>query len=368
MINFRISVILLLVFVLLQGTLGYADQVDQDHLATHENNAAAHADSNEGFNPGEMIIHHIMDAHDWHLWDWNGHPVSFPLPIIIYDEARGLAVFSSSRFEHGATTYNGYGIDNEKIKAVNANGEIDLEATSKIWDLSITKNAFALLISVGLLLLIFITIARRYKKHPDEAPKGMQALLEPVILFVRDDVAKVSIKHNYERYMPYLLTIFFFIWINNIMGLIPFIPGGANVTGNVAVPMVLALFTFVITLAVGNKHYWQHILWMPGVPVVIKPLMMVIELAGVFIKPIVLVIRLFANITAGHIVILVFISLIFIFGENGQSTTGGLIASVPATAFAIFLNILEILVGAIQAYVFTLLSAVYFGMATDDGH
>jgi F-type H+-transporting ATPase subunit a len=366
--NYRISRILLLVFVLVQGTLGYAGQVVQEPLPSHENNADAHSTEHEEWTAGSMIIHHIMDAHEWHLWDWNGHPVSFPLPIIIYDEARGLLVFSSSRFEHGTATYNGYGIDHEKIEAVDANGEIDVEATSKIWDLSITKNAFALLISVGLMLFIFISVASRYKKHPDQAPKGMQALLEPIILFVRDDIAKVSIKHNYERYMPYLLTIFFFIWINNIMGLIPFIPGGANVTGNVAVPMVMALFTFVITLAVGNKHYWQHILWMPGVPVAIKPLMMVIELAGVFIKPIVLVIRLFANITAGHIVILVFISLIFIFGDNGTSNTGGLIASIPATAFAIFLNMLEILVGAIQAYVFTLLSAVYFGMATDDGH
>ena len=356
----RISKILLLVFVLLQSTFSFAN-----------NEGPAHADHHavkEDFNAGSMILHHIKDAHDWHVMDWGGHPISIPLPIIIYNEEKGLSVFSSGRFKHGTATYDGYGIEHDHIYVVSANGGVDEEATAKIWDLSITKNAFAIIFSMGLMLLIFISIARRYKNNPGEAPKGLQALLEPVIMFVRDDIAKASIKHNYERYMPYLLTIFFFIWINNILGLIPLFPGGANTTGNVAIPLVMALFTFLITLAVGNKHYWMHILWMPGVPIAIKPLMTAIELAGVFIKPTVLVIRLFANITAGHIVILVFISLIFIFGDNGNSLTGGLVAAIPATAFAIFLNMLEILVGAIQAYVFTLLSAVYFGMATDDGH
>jgi len=368
--NRKIAKILLLVFVLLQGTFSFADNQEP----SHSNNEADHPTEHEEWTAGSMIMHHIMDAHEWHVWDdWElwGMSVSawsIPLPIILYDEDRGLTMFSSSEFQHGTKAFKEYAIADEHIYAVGPNGEKDEAATAMIWDLSLTKNAVALLFSVGLMLLIFLSVARRYKKHPDEAPKGLQALMEPIILFVRDDVAKMAIKHNYERYMPYLLTIFFFIWINNIMGLIPFFPGGANVTGNVAVPMVMALFTFIITLAIGNKHYWQHILWMPGVPVAIKPLMMVIELAGVFIKPIVLVIRLFANITAGHIVILVFISLIFIFGEHGTSTTGGLIAAIPAIAFAIFLNILEILVGAIQAYVFTLLSAVYFGMATDDGH
>ena len=362
--NRKIPKILLLVFVLLQGTLAFANNEEPSHPA----NKAAHSEGQEEWSAGTMIMHHIMDAHDWHLWDWNDQPVSIPLPIIIYDEARGLSVFSSSNFDHGHAAHEGYVLQHEKILAVNADGTINEEASAKIWDFSLTKNAVALLFSVALMLLIFLSVARKYKTNRDEAPKGLQALIEPIILFVRDDVAKMAIKHNYERYMPYLLTIFFFIWINNIMGLIPIIPGGANVTGNVAIPLVMALFTFAITLAVGNKHYWQHILWMPGVPVAIKPLMMVIELLGVFIKPIVLVVRLFANITAGHIVILVFISLIFIFGDNGTSNAGGLLASIPAVAFAIFLNMLEILVGAIQAYVFTLLSAVYFGMATDDGH
>ena len=362
--NYRISKILLVVFVLLQSTISFANNEDP----AHKGNSPDHHAETEDFDAGAMILHHIQDAHDWHVLDVDGTPITIPLPIIIYDEDRGLSVFSSGRFKHGTATYEGYGIEHNHIYAVGADGNMDEEATAKIWDLSITKNAFAIMFSMGLMLLIFISIARKYKKNPDEAPKGMQALLEPVIMFVRDDIAKASIKNNHERYMPYLLTIFFFIWINNILGLIPLFPGGANTTGNVAIPIVMAMFTFIITLAVGNKHYWMHILWMPGVPTAIKPLMTAIELAGVFIKPIVLVIRLFANITAGHIVILVFISLIFIFGANGTSLTGGFVAAIPAVAFAIFLNMLEILVGAIQAYVFTLLSAVYFGMATDDGH
>lgn len=359
----KVSKIFLLCIFLLHGSLSIANT----ESPSHEEGPGQHAVKEE-FDAGKMIMHHIKDAHDWHMWDWNGHAVSIPLPIIIYDESKGLSIFSSSRFEHGAATYNGYGISHDRLYAVGADGTKDEAATAKMWDFSITKNAFAIFFSAGLLMLIFLSVAKKYKNNPDAPPKGLQALLEPVIMFVRDDIAKSSIKHNYERYMPYLLTIFFFIWINNILGLVPLFPGGANVTGNVAVPIIMALFTFTITLFVGNKHYWKHILWMPGVPTPIKPLMMVIELMGVFIKPIVLVVRLFANITAGHIVILVFISLIFIFGENGTSTTGGFVAAIPAVAFAVFLNILEILVGAIQAYVFTLLSAVYFGMATDDGH
>ena len=331
------------------------DSVQEDTHAQHV-----------GFNAGEMIMHHIQDAHDWHILDWKGHPVSIPLPIIIYHKEKGLDVFMSSKFHHGETDYNGYRLDHGKIVAVNEMGEVDENSTSMLYDFSMTKNAFALVFSIVLLLVILLNVAKAYTKRPNQAPSGLQSLIEPIIVFVRDEIAKSAIGHKYERYLPYLLTIFFFIWINNIMGLIPIFPGGANVTGNVAIPIVMALFTFVITIVSGNKHYWEHILWMPGVPVAIKPLMLAIELLGVFIKPVVLVIRLFANITAGHIVILVFISLIFIFGE--KSAVGGYSVSVASVAFAVFLNFLEILVGAIQAYVFTLLSAVYFGMAVDESH
>ena len=320
----------------------------------------------EKFNPGKLIMHHIKDAHDWHIITWRGHPVSVPLPIIIYSEDRGFSVFMSSRFEHGHADYDGYRLDHEKIIAVDAEGNKDEAATALIWDFSITKNVVGLFEAVFIILLIFLLVAKAYKTRVGEAPKGLQLLMEPIIIFVRDDIAKMAIGPKYERFLPYLLTIFFFIWINNMLGLIPIFPGGANVTGNVAIPLVMALFTFVITTVVGNRNYWQHIFWMPGIPTAVKPLLLVIELMGVFVKPAVLVVRLFANIMAGHIVILVFISLIFIFGE--KSMIAGYGVSVASVAFSIFLNFLEILVGAIQAYVFTLLSAIYFGLATQEAH
>lgn len=320
----------------------------------------------EKINPGKLIMHHIKDAHDWHIINWNGHPISIPLPIVIYHEDRGLSVFMSSKFKHSKADYNGYRLDHGDIVAVDESGHVDEVSTAKIWDFSITKNVASLFESVIIILLIFLSVAKTYKKSPNQTPKGLQSLIEPIIVFVRDDVAKMAIGPKYEKYLPYLLTIFFFIWINNLLGLIPIFPGGANVTGNVAVPMIMALFTFVITTVSGNKHYWQHILWMPGIPTPIKPLLLVIELMGVFVKPAVLVIRLFANIMSGHIVILVFICLIFIFGE--KSVIGGYGTSIVSVAFTVFLNFLEILVGAIQAYVFTLLSAIYFGLAIQEDH
>ncbi len=311
-------------------------------------------------------MHHIKDAHDWHIITWRGHPVSVPLPIIIYSEDRGFSTFMSSNFEHGHADYDGYRLVHEKIIAVDKSGNIDEAATARLWDFSITKNVVGLFESVIIILLIFLLVAKSYKTRVGQAPKGLQLLMEPIIIFVRDDIAKMAIGPKYERYLPYLLTIFFFIWINNMLGLIPIFPGGANVTGNVAIPLVMASFTFVITTVIGNRNYWQHIFWMPGIPTAVKPLLLVIELMGVFVKPAVLVVRLFANIMAGHIVILVFICLIFIFGE--KSMIGGYSVSVASVAFSVFLNFLELLVGAIQAYVFTLLSAIYFGLATQEAH
>ena len=236
-------------------------------------------------------------------------------------------------------------------------------------DLSITKTAFALLFSTILLSLIFISVASAYKRREGQAPSGLQSLLEPLILFVRDDIAKSSIGHHYEKFTPFLLTVFFFILINNLLGLIPIFPGGANVTGNIAVTGVLALFTFSLTTISGNKGYWKHIFNAPGVPWWLKlpiPLMPVVELVGVFTKPFVLMVRLFANITAGHIIILGFMSLIFIFGNMAPGAGYG--ASLVSVPFAIFMGLLEFLVAFIQAYVFTLLSAIYFGMATEESH
>ena len=309
----------------------------------------------EKFNPGEFIFDHIGDAHDWHIITVGHKDISIPLPILLYSRERGFVVFMSTRFEHGHASYKGFHIENEgdnKGKIVES-----LADGSEVFplDISITKNVAALLCSVIIILLIFISIANAYKRNPLSPPRGLQSILEPVILFIRDEVAKPSIgEKKYESFMPYLLTVFFFIWINNMLGLVPFFPGGANVTGNIAVTGVLALITFTITTVRGNKNYWKHIVNTPGVPVWLKvpplPIMPIIETLGIFIKPFVLMVRLFANITAGHIIGL------------------GFSVSVISVFFIMFMTLLELLVAFIQAYVFTFLSALYFGMAVEEHH
>ncbi len=239
-----------------------------------------------------------------------------------------------------------------------------------VYDFSITKTVFGIFLSVALMLLVFLTIAKNYRKNKGKAPKGLQSLLEPLILFIRDDIAKSSIgEKKYEKFMPFLLTVFFFIFFNNLLGLIPFFPGGANVTGNISVTLVLAVFTFLITSFSGNKQYWLHIVNTPGVPWWLKfplPLMPIVEIIGIITKPFVLMVRLFANITAGHIIVLGFVSLIFIFGAI--SGLLGYSVSVVSVTFMLFMWLLELLVAFIQAYVFTLLSALYFGLATEEHH
>jgi F-type H+-transporting ATPase subunit a len=318
-----------------------------------------------------MIIEHIIDAYEWHILDIGKTHVSVPLPVILIYEGK-LYTFMSSKFHHGHDPYKGFMIAKEgpkkgKIVRMDEHGQPDLEA--KIYDLSITKNVFAIFFSAALIIFIFVSIARAYKRRAGQAPKGLQSFFEPLILFVRDDIAKAAIGPKYERYTPYLLTLFFFIFFNNLMGLIPIFPFGANVTGNLAVTGIMALFTFFITTFSGNKDYWKHIFNTPGVPWWLKipiPLMPIVEFMGIFTKPFVLMVRLFANITAGHIIILGFMSLIFIFA-NLKSYMGLAVAPV-SIAFGIFMGLLEILVAFIQAYVFTLLSALYFGMAIEEHH
>jgi len=215
-------------------------------------------------------------------------------------------------------------------------------------------------------LFVFISVAKTYTANPNAAPKGLQSVIEPLVVFVRDDIAKASIGHKYERFMPFLLTVFFFIFINNLLGLVPIFPGGANLTGNIAVTLSLALFTFVITSFSANKNYWKHVFAMPGVPVWVLVLLTPIEILGVFLRPFVLMIRLFANMTAGHIIALSFFSLIFIFGE--MNVVAGYGVSIFSLAFTLFMTCLELLVAFLQAYVFTLLSAIYFGSAVEEHH
>lgn len=310
-----------------------------------------------GFNASEMILEHISDSHDWHLW---GH-TSIHLPIILFTD-RGLDVFSSGNFNHGHTIHKGnynYKLVENHIKVIDAKGAIDEEKSNKILDFSITKNVVSMFISFALLLIIFITIATAYKKREGKAPKGLQSLLEPIIIFIRDDIAKPNLGHHYIRFMPFLLTVFFFIWINNLLGLIPIFPGGANLTGNIAVTLVLGVVTFIVTNFNGNKYYWKHIL-APDVPWWLYPIMLVVELIGVISKPFALIVRLFANITAGHIIVLSLISLIFIFKS---------LAIAPVSvAFVLFMDVLELLVAFLQAFIFTMLSALFIGTAVEEHH
>lgn len=341
---------------------------------TEAHATTAHAEEGhvkERFNAGKLIMDHIGDEHGWHLF---GH-TTLPLPVILYDTQRGLQVFSSSRFDHGHASYNGYALVDHEVVAVadaKANGHapftVDEVATKAIWDISITKNVLSLFISLTVLVIIFLTVAKAYTRRAGQAPAGLQNLVEPIILFVRDDVAKSAIgEKKYMKYMPYLLTAFFFIFLNNLMGLVPFFPGGANLTGNIAVTLVMALITFIISTVSANRHFWSHTLWMPGVPGVLKILILTpIEIIGLFLKPFVLMIRLFANVTAGHIIVLSFFCLIFVFGET--STGAGLGVGVFSLAFSIFMTMLELLVAFIQAYVFTFLSAMYIGSAVEEPH
>jgi len=324
------------------------------------------------FDAGKFIMEHVMDSHEWHIMKVGETHVIIPLPVIVYTKEKGLSVFLSSQFHHGP--YKGYALAEEgphegKIVQVNSDGTINEEAPLPV-DLSITKIVAAMMFSLLLLMLIFIPLGKKYKKNPNQAPSGFQSLIEPVILFVRDDIAIPSIGiHKYERYMPFLLTAFFFILTNNLLGLVPIAPGGANVTGNIAITAILAIITFLITTFSSNKNYWKHIFNAPGVPWWLKfpiPLMPFIELLGVFTKPLVLCIRLFANILAGHFIAMSFIVMIFIFGQI--SWIAGYGSSVLAILFYVFMTMLELLVAFIQAYVFTLLSALYIGMAMEEEH
>lgn len=326
---------------------------------------SAHAEKE--FNAVEMIMHHISDSNEWHLWtttDENGHEhhVSIPLPIIIYDGT--FHFFMSSAIAHGHE-HMGYTLEHGKlisVKGIEKAGLADLfnGLENKFVDLSITKNVAGILISIVVLLVIFSATRRSYQNN-NGIPKGIAGFTEPVILFIRDEVAIPNIGHSQaNKFLPLLLTIFFFIWINNLLGLIPFFPGGANVTGNIAVTMVLALITLVVVNVNGKKSYWGHIFKPPGVPAWLLPIMIPVEFLGVLTKPFALMMRLFANVTAGHIMILSLVSLIFIFKS---------VAVAPASvALALFVSVLELLVAALQAYIFTVLTALFIGMAVHEEH
>ena len=310
------------------------------------------------YNPVPTIMHHIADAHEWHLWGEGDNSFSIPLPVILYSE-KGLDIFMASDFDHGHSKV----FKEDRVYAIDNHSHIIEEGGLEIIDLSITKNVASMLISVLLLFLIMGTVSRSYSRKNSE-PSGLQGFIEPLILFVRDDIIKDNIGKKHEKFTPLLLTFFFFILINNLMGLLP---GAANVTGNIAVTFVLSLITFIVTTLFGNKNYWGHIFKPPGVPMALMPIMVPIEIIGMFTKPFALMIRLFANISAGHIIILSLISLIFI--AQSAMGTGGAWGVAPVSAlFVLFIYCIEVLVAFLQAYIFTLLSSVFIGLAVQDGH
>lgn len=328
-----------------------------------------HLEETKGFDANEVIFGHVLDAHEYHFLSYKDregkeHHATIPLPVILYSPQRGVDIFMSSRFHHGHEIYKGYKLDHGKIFPVNAEGVVD--TTTKVYDLSLTRNVVQMLLALTLFVFIMIGVAKKYKSGigRKQAPTGLQNAIETVIVFMRDEVAKPNLGHHkYMKYMPYLLTVFFFILINNIFGLIP---GSANVTGNIAFTVVLGVISFIVILFSSNKHFWGHIFNPPGVPGAIKPILILVEFLGVFIKPFALIIRLFANMVAGHIIIICLISLIFIFGQLSPGIGWG--ASPVAVAFTVFIYMIEVLVAFLQAYIFTNLTAVFIGLAQEEPH
>ncbi len=352
----------------------------EDHDASHETHATASGGSHENAaeeeekSVSDVILHHVQDEHVWELPTLSKEHKYLYLPVLLWDDGQ-LHRFSSRQFFEGnhdgsavvQSGNNHYVLHHEKIYKTDAAGSLSYDeehepTNAQPLDFSITKNVLAMFISVILLLIIMLAVAKAYRKHGAiSAPRGLQSFVEPMILFVRDEVAIPNIgQKNFRKYMPYLLTIFFFILINNLLGLLPFFPGGVNVSGNLSFTGVLALFTFIIVTFSAKSYYWEHTLWMPGVPALIKIFILTpVEIVGMFVKPISLAIRLFANITGGHILVLSIVTLGIVF----QSYLVGGVSVI----FTVFISLIEILVAFLQAFIFTLLSAIYIGQAVEEG-
>jgi F-type H+-transporting ATPase subunit a len=344
--------------------------VDHHSDAQHASEASAHEEGEEEFNAAEVIMHHIADSHEFHAWGEGENGFTLPLPIILWTDA-GLVTFLSSEFHHDDAAH--HVVEKKGLRLVKYHDKIyyaseasnehgayvsyDEEqhpTNAKPLDFSITKNVFSMLLSVVLILLIMIPAGSSYKKNGG-IPKGIAGFIEPLVLFVRDDIARPNIgEERYRKFLPYLLTVFFFIWLNNLIGLIPIFPFSSNLTGNIAVTFTLAFMTLLITNFSANKGYWKHI-FLPHVPLWLYPIMIPVEVIGILSKPFALMIRLFANISAGHIIILSLTALIFIFKS--------LWISPVSVFFVLFMNFIELLVAALQAYIFTLLSALFIGLA-----
>jgi len=314
--------------------LGFFSPVFSQDEAHHDEHAQPEA------NVSDVIMEHVKDSHVWHFTE----SVVLPLPVIVYTKEDGLRIFSSGNFyeHHAVVPYGDYTLEHEHIFYKN----------QPVLDLSITKNVVMLFINSALMLFIFITAARAYGKRRGLAPKGVQSFMEPIILFVKDEIVKPNIGPKYWKFLPYILTLFFFIFFGNLLGLLP---GSANLTGNIAVTACLALLTFIITNVNGNKGYWSHIFWTPGVPLVLRPIILPVEIIGIFTKPFALTVRLFVAITAGHIVLLALTSLTFM--------AHSYFVGIGTSLVNIFISLIELLVAAIQAYVFAMFTSLYIGQA-----
>lgn len=338
-----------------------ANAQEKDHLDGNEHAPKSIQKEEKVFDANEVIFEHVLDAHEFHFLSYKDaegheHHATIPLPVILYSPQKGLSAFMSSKFHHGEHEVDGYKLVGNKI--------VPVDPSVKVYDISLTRNVVQMMIALIILVVILLSVAKKYSQGigTKKAPTGMQNAIEPVITFVRDEVAKPNLGHDYMKFLPYLLTIFFFILINNIFGLIP---GSANVTGNIAFTAVLGVISFIVISVNGNSHYWGHI-FNPPVPGGIKPILVLVEVLGVFTKPFALIIRLFANMLAGHIIIICLISLIFIFG--GLSAAIGWGFSPISIAFSVFIYLIEILVAFIQAFIFTNLTAVFIGQAIEDVH
>lgn len=420
----KLSRIFIIVLFALFMVPAYAQHDQSSHENEHadhsEHTEAAHADhqtdagqhGEEELDMGAIILHHIGDANEYHVWK----DVHMPLPCILYAKGEGFSFFMSSKFEHGHSAYDGFVMNHGRVNrikdasfakgtqhidgikhvatmneegkeedvyyAVSHGHEYELEGAT-IWDggmlggkitsfydFSITRNVFTMLLATIILLFLFRAIKKGYARNEGKAPSGIQSFMEPLFVFMRDEVVEPMIgQKHYERFMPFLLTLFFFILTLNLLGLMPFFPGGGNVTGNISVTLALAVITALVVNLNGKGYYWKHTLWMPGVPALIKIFILTpVEILGLFIKPFALMIRLFANITAGHIIILSLVGLIFIFGQQGQNYAGATAGVVIGGLFTAFMNIIEVIVAFVQAFVFTILAASYIGAAVEEPH
>lgn len=354
-----LSVLIFSLVSMLLATAVYAENAPE--TAGHGTEQSGKEKKEGEFDPAELIMEHILDAHEFHFFTLGESEISIPLPVIVYSKERGLAAFSYGNFHHGHEAYNGYKSEEGKIVAVDAAGKVDEAVT--LYDFSLTRNVVQMFLALTLLVVLMINVANKYKKGGAKtAPSGFQNAIEPVITFVRDEVAKPNLGHAYNKYMPYLLTVFFFILINNIVGLIP---GTANVTGNIAFTVVLGVISFFVIVFSTNKHFWAHI-FNPPVPFLVKFILVPVEFIGIFTKPFALIVRLFANMVAGHIIITCFVMLIFIFGAMSQVAGWGF--SPVSVAFTVFIYLIEILVAFIQAFIFTNLTAVFIGQSREGAH